>query len=127
MNPLLMPLADQIYADRKQRLASRAPNGGGTPFPDADAHTTFATQKDRITMNPWFLDTSMQLYLAEMKHEDMLRNSLLHQQLRDAKTSPSFAFKVRFTLANALFSLGHVVKPGARPDEWTGTTPHTAA
>ncbi|MGB3328620.1 MAG: hypothetical protein WBA46_06660 [Thermomicrobiales bacterium] len=78
-------------------------------------------------MTTWMLDSELQLRLAEMKHEDLLRKSLLRQQLRDAKTSVSFATTVRTTIAHALISLGNAVKPTTCTEEWAETTPRPVA
>jgi hypothetical protein len=77
-------------------------------------------------MNTWHIDTSVQLRLAEMKREDMIRAGLVRQHLLERRTKPSRIIALRLVMANALIGLGQAVKPATCGDEWTGS-PRTAA
>ncbi|MGC4105430.1 MAG: hypothetical protein QM753_03620 [Thermomicrobiales bacterium] len=115
MNAEHVLLADQRHSGRAARPLNRL----------SQPLTARSTPKD-TTMNTWFLDTDIQLQISEMKRQDMLRNALRKQQLRDTNASASTITNLRFTLANALIALGQAVKPASRAEEWTGST-RTAA
>lgn len=82
--------------------------------------------KDTTAMTTWFIDTDIQLSIAEMKRDEMIRASLLRQHLRDGAPQASIITNLRLTLANVLIALGQAVKPAASAEEWTGA-PRTAA
>jgi hypothetical protein len=133
MNPELSLLADARQAERTTQLTQRAlrpqmptlrllrkaPIARPTLIP-------IVPRKDVPTVTSMYFGNQSQLIVADTMHEEMVRNVMLRQQLRDARVREgSIVTTLRSTMANALFTLAQAVKPAGEANG--SATPHPAA
>lgn len=83
-------------------------------------------RKDVSTMTSFYFGNQSQLVVAETKHQEMVHNAMVRQQLRDAHVNEaSLLFTLRSGMANVLFALAQVVKPAGEHN--APATPRPAA
>lgn len=134
MTPELTLIADAHQAERSAKLAQNALRPQlpslrlvSTPVPlRRPTLSPIIPRKDDSTVNTLYFGNQSQLVVADTRHQEMVRNAMLRQQLRDARISEtSFLTTLRTGLANALFTLAKVVKPAGEPT--APVTPHPVA